>query len=65
MERLVLPLLPDYPPLAAFLALREEMKGGFGPAIVKKKHRIFRLDGLISLQGRKWVPSSVRRHKLS
>lgn len=36
MERLVLPLLPDYPPLAAFLALREERKGGFGPAIVKK-----------------------------
>lgn len=64
MERLVLPLLPDYPPLAAFLARREEMKGGFGPAIVKK-HGIFRLDGLISLQGRKWVPSSVRRHKLN
>lgn len=44
MERLVLPLPPDYPPLAAFWALREEMKGGFGPAIVKK-HSIFRLDG--------------------
>lgn len=64
MERLVLPLLPDYPPMATFLAPREEMKGGFGPAIVKK-HSIFRLDGLMSLQGRKRVPPSVRRHKLS
>lgn len=64
MERLVLPLLPDYPPLAAFLALREEMKGGFGPAIVNKRS-VFSLDGLISRQGRKWVPSSVQRHKLS
>lgn len=46
MERLVLLPPPDYPALAPCLAPRQEMKGGFRPAI-NKERSIFKLHDLM------------------